>query len=281
MIGFVAGAVTLLVLTLGLLAWPLLRRTPGGTDVTSRQLTATVYRDKLAELDQDLAAGSLTPEDHAQSRNELQRRLLEDSSEEGGSEVAAASAPKAKGLLAGVITLVPLVAFGLYTFIGNPSAMLVDPNPHSKGVTSADVEKMIAGLAAKLEKEPDNHRGWAMLARSYKTLGRYDEAVKAYAHAGPLLDESPDLLVDYADAVASVAQGFNEQSQQLLEKALKLEPNHAQGLWMRGSASFDAGRFDRAIADWEKLLAQLPAESEEAQAMRGNIAEAKKRAGGK
>ena len=54
-----------------------------------------------------------------------------------------------------------------------------------------------------------------------------------------------------------------------------------QGLWMRGTAAFQAGRFDAAIADWEKLLSQLPAESEDAKAIQGNIAQAKKQAGGK
>ncbi|HMX10549.1 MAG TPA: c-type cytochrome biogenesis protein CcmI, partial [Burkholderiaceae bacterium] len=134
-------------------------------------------------------------------------------------------------------------------------------------------------LAAKLEKEPENHRGWAMLGRSYKMMGRFKEAAEAYARTGPMLDSSAELLVDYADAVAAAADGFNAQSLQLLDRALKLDPNNAQGLWMRGSAAFEAQHFDRAIADWEKLLTQLEPGSEDARTIAGNLAEARDKAG--
>ncbi len=279
--GFIAGALVLLAATLGLLAWPLLRRSRP-TGVSTRQLNATVYRDKLAELDQDLAAGSLSAADHAQSRAELQRRLLEDSADgDAGTAVDAPSLPKSKATLLSLATLLPLAAIGLYLAIGHPQALQPDDPHGGRQISKAEIDAMVAGLAAKLEKEPDNHRGWAMLGRSYKTMGRYQEAAQAYAKTGPMLQDSPDLLVDYADAVASAAQGFNAQALQLLEQALKLDPNHPQGLWMRGSAAFDAGHYDRAIADWEKLLALLPAESEDAKAMQGNIAEARKKVAGK
>lgn len=276
MTGFIVGALVLLTLTLCLLAWPLMRRSRGAT-VSSQQLTATVYRDKLAELDQDLAAGSLSSSDHAQSRAELQRRLIEDSAEPA-SVPAHSADPQAPRLFGVLSLLLPLAALGLYLFVGSPAALNIGPNPHPQGVSSTDIEKMVSGLAAKLEKEPDNVNGWAMLARSYKTLGRFEEASKAYARTGPLLDANPDLLVDYADSVAAAAKGFNEESRALVERALKIDPNHPLGLWMRGSASFDAGRFDRAIADWEKLLAQLPPDSEDVKAIQGNLAEARRRA---
>ncbi len=279
MTGFIVGALVLLTLTLCLLAWPLMRGARG-VSVSSRQLTATVYRDKLAELDQDLAAGSLSAADHEQSRAELQRRLIDDSAGADAVPVEPA-APKAKRLFVVLSLLLPMSALGLYLFVGAPAALNIGPNPHPQGVSSTDIEKMVSGLAAKLETEPDNVNGWAMLARSYKTLGRFEEASKAYARTGPLLASNPDLLVDYADSVAAAAKGFNEESLQLVERALKIDPNHPLGLWMRGSAFFDAGRYDRAIADWERLLAQLPPESEDVKAVQGNIVEAKRRAAGK
>ena len=289
MIGFIVGALLLLAATIGLLAWPLLRRsTPAG--VSTRQLTAAVYRNKLAELDQDLAAGSLSPADHELSRAELQRRLLEDSSAAEADAAAplatapatvAAALPRSKALLLSLATLLPLATVGLYLAIGKPEA-IQPADPHGgRQISRTEIDAMVAGLAAKLEKEPDNHRGWAMLGRSYKTMGRFQEAAQAYARTGPMLDNSADLLVDYADAVAAAHNGFNPQALQLLDKALKLDPNQLQGLWMRGTAAFQAGRFDAAIADWEKLLSQLPAESEDAKAIQGNIAQAKKQAGGK
>jgi cytochrome c-type biogenesis protein CcmH len=278
MIGFIAGAGLMLLAALGLLAWPLLRRaTPAS--VSTRQLTAAVYRDKLAELDQDLAAGSLAPADYEVSRAELQRRLLDDSSAVADAPATSApqDLPRSKALLLPLVVALPLVALALYVVLGSPAAL--EATAHPQRFSKADIEKMVTGLAAKLEKEPENHRGWAMLARSYKMMGRFKEAADAYARTGPMLDSSAELLVDYADAVAAAANGFNAQSLQLLDRALALDPNNAQGLWMHGSAAFEAQRFDRAIADWEKLLAQLEPGSEDARTIAGNLAEAREKAG--
>lgn len=304
MTAFVAAALLLLAVTLVVLAWPLLRRS-SSPEVSSRELTSTVYRDKLAELDQDLAAGSLSPADHEQSRNELQRRLLEDSASicapadsatgttqsatksatKGGAKNSASSAAdttagqeqRSKGLLLSLAATLPIAAIGLYMVIGTPAAL--EDNPHQQGFSNAEIEKMVGELAARLKAQPDDHRGWAMLGRSYKMMGRFNEAAQAYAMTGPMLDTSAELLVDYADSVAAAADGFNEQSLQLLDKALKLEPNNLQGLWMRGSASFEAGKYGPAIVDWEKLLAALPPESDDARTIQGNLAEAHRRAG--
>jgi len=283
MIGFIVGASLLLLATVGLLAWPLLRRiTPAS--VSTRQLTAAVYRDKLAELDQDLAAGSLAQADYDASRAELQRRLLEDSSAAADASAPAASEasaperlPRSKTLVVPLVALLPVAAIALYVVLGAPAAL--DGNAHPQRFSKSDIEKMVTELAAKLEKEPDNPRGWAMLGRSYKLMGRYKEAAQAYAKTGPMLDSSAELLVDYADAVAAAAEGFNEQALQLLDRALKLDPANPQGLWMRGSAAFEAKQFDRAIADWEKLAALMPPDSDDARTLAGNIAEAREKAG--
>lgn len=286
MTAFVAAALLLVAATLAVLAWPLLRRS-SLPEVTSRELTRTVYRDKLAELDQDLAAGSLSPADHEQSRNELQRRLLEDSASPPAAAHPTASAPTAsaagaqrsKGLLLSLAAVIPTAAIGLYLIVGTPAAL--EDNPHQQGFSNAEIEKMVSELATRLEAQPDDHRGWAMLGRSYKMMGRFTDAAKAYARTGPMLDSSAELLVDYADSVAAGANGFNEQALQLLDKALKLEPNNLQGLWMRGSAAFEAGQFNLAITDWEKLLAALPPESDDARTIQGNLDEAHRRAGSK
>ena len=44
--------------------------------------------------------------------------------------------------------------------------------------------------------------GWAMLGRSYINLEKYSEASNAYAKADELKKNDPDLLVEYAFAMA-------------------------------------------------------------------------------
>lgn len=268
MTGFLIGASVLLALTVGLLLWPLLRR-PASGDYSRQQLNAAIYRDQFAELDRDLASGALSAADYELAKAELQRRLLDDS----GAESPAASLVPSKKTAMVVATLLPIAALTLYIGIGKPDALY--GSAHQQRFAKEDIEQMVVGLAAKLENEPENYRGWAMLARSYKVMGRFSEAARAYERTGPMLDTSAELLVDYADSVAAAADGFNEKSLQLIDRALKIDPNNMQGLWMRGSAWFEAKKYDKAMVDWEKLLANLPAGSEDAETIRRNIAEAR------
>lgn len=135
---------------------------------------------------------------------------------------------------------------------------------------------MVAGLAAKLEKEPENLQGWTMLARSYRAMGRLPEAEKAFERAEKFIENDAQLLADYADVAAANARGdFRGKPMRLIEKALKVDPDNMQALWLAGSAAFAREDFARAIGHWERLVAQLPPDSEDAQMLRANIGEAR------
>lgn len=267
MMGFVIGATLLVAAALLFLLLPF-RRRPASADFSRKQLNAAIYRDELAELESDRAEGSLAQEDYEQARAELHRRLIEDSSED---PVAQAPAPTGRALPAALALALPIGAVLLYLMLGNPAAL--NPPPPAQEFTADDIERMVAGLAAKLEKEPENLQGWAMLARSYKAMGRFPEALRAYERTGALLDENADLLLDYADTLAMSAGGFDTKVKALIDKALKLDPGHPQGLWLRGTAAYDAKDYAKALADWEALLALLPPESANAPILQANIAE--------
>lgn len=270
---FFAGALLLSVVTLGALVWPLLRhgRRLASAEFSRKQLNAAIYRDQLAELERDRDEGALSQVDYEQAQTELQRRMLEDTAD---ADAQATPARIGRALPIGLAISLPIAATALYLVIGNPQA--INAPAHPQRFNMADIERMVSDMAAKLEKEPENFNGWAMLARSYKVMGRYPEAVRAYARTGPLLDSSADLLIDYADAQAAADGGFSPQVLALVDKALKLDPANAQGLWLRGSAAFEAKQFDQAIADWEVLLKALPEGSEDANAIAANLAEARK-----
>jgi cytochrome c-type biogenesis protein CcmH len=159
----------------------LLLRPVDGSGRSSEHVAAGIFRDQLAELDRDLAAGTLAKSDHAQARDELQQRLLQ----EVGTDAAAAPRPKATGLATRLIVVVlPLAATGLYGLLGAPEA-LWQPAPEAQAAMPPDVERMVAGLAARLERNPDDPKGWAMLARSYEVMGRHAQAQAAWARVGP------------------------------------------------------------------------------------------------
>jgi len=270
MTGFAIGATLMVIVVLLLLLLPFRRRPPASADFSRRQLNAAIYRDQFAELERDRAEGALAQDDYDVARGELQRRLLEDSGSTAEANVPAATSRTVPAALA---IALPLGAVLLYLLLGNPAALT--PPPPEQKFTSDDIERMVSGLAAKLEKEPDNLQGWAMLARSYKAMGRIPEALRAFERAIKLVETSPDLLVDYADALASSPAGFNAKVIALIDQALQLDPANAQALWLRGTAAFEAGKFEAAATDWQRLLALLEPGSEDARIVEANIAEAR------
>jgi len=275
MTAFLIGAALLVIVTIAILVRPLLRNA-ATDDYTQSQLNTAIYRDQMGELDRDRAENILSQEDYDQSRAELQRRMLDDVRED--TPRAAASSGKLVSVVLGSALLVSSAA--LYLIIGTPQAINPPPPPAQEQKFSLeDINRMVDGLAARLQTEPQNYEGWAMLARSYKMLGRYPEALAAYQRTGPLLDSNAQLLVDHADTLAAVERSFTPAVLDLINRALKLDPANPQGLWLRGTAAFEAKRYDQAISDWEKLLAIFPPGSQEAGVIRNNIAEARALAG--
>ena len=265
MIGFwIAGALTV-VLVLALLFRPFLLKS-AGVNVSRRQLNAAIYRDQLSRLDRDRAENTLAEADYEQARTELQRRVLDDTAE--ADAISTLKAPKRTMWAVGL--LVPIAAIGLYVLLGSPATL--KPNGPQHAAAAQDMDKLVVGLAQKLEKEPDNLQGWAMLARSYKMLGRNVEAEQAFVRAGAFLDNDAQLLAIYADLAATNANGdFAGKPTQLIEKALRVDPQNAMALWLAGTAAFRGGQFDSAIRIWERLIPQVEPDSDDSRMLQESI----------
>jgi len=238
---------------------------------SSEAVNAAVFRDQLRELDADLAAGTLAREHYDLAREEIQRRVLEDLSV--GRKAAAGGGNR---FAAYSVLAVPLAGFLVYLAVGNPAA--VDP----QDATQRQIEGMVERLAARLQNQPDDVEGWKMLGRSYGVLGRFPEAVDAYAKAATRAPRDADLLVDLADVLAMAnGQRLDGEPEQLVERALLLDPKNLKGLALSGTAAFARGDFARAASQWERMLPLVGADSEDARLLRNNIAEARAKAGGK
>jgi cytochrome c-type biogenesis protein CcmH len=262
---WIAGALAT-VLVLALLFRPFLLKS-SGSGISRRQLNAAIYRDQLARLERDRVDNMLAEADYAQARDELQRRVIEDTRDEDATVTA--RAPRKTMLAVGLA--LPAVALGLYVLLGNPGAVLEPSGPQHQ-VTPQDMERLVAGLAQKLEQDPSNLQGWAMLARSYKMLGRNMEAELAFERAGSYLDNDAQLLAVYADLAATNANGnFAGKPTQLIQKALKVDPENPMALWLAGTAAFRAQQYDAAIRIWERLMQQLEPDSEDATMLQESI----------
>ena len=277
---FLSAAALLLLVVLGLLLRPLLRRNAPSTIASRQALNTAIYRDQLTELERDRAAGSLSEVDYEQAREELQRRLLADASE--SDLLPSSSGPAWRSALALVLAL-PIAAAALYAWLGTPAALQpIQEQPQADHpVTQAQIEQMVAALAARLKQHPEDIKGWIMLARSYKALGRYDDAARAFAHIGDAMDSDPELLSEYADLLAVRAGGkLDGKPMELVNKALALDPNNTMALALAGTAAFGKKNYAEAVKYWERLQKILPPDSDDAKSIAAAVAEARTKEGG-
>jgi cytochrome c-type biogenesis protein CcmH len=273
MIGFLVVGALIVLLMLALLFHPFYWKR-AGTNVSRRQLNAEIYKDQLIRLERDRDEKMIGQDDYEQARSELQRRLIDDDSVAD----SAVTLKPPKMTLVGIGVVLPIMAVVLYLGLGNPATL--DPKGPQHKVDANELNGMLEGLAKKLANEPDNLQGWAMLARSYKAVGRNAEAEQAFGRAGTLLDSDAQMLADYADVIATNAGGnLAGRPTELIEKALKIDPNNGMSLWLAGTAAYQRSDFDKAIATWERLVQQLEPGSEDEKMLQNAIGEAYAKSG--
>ncbi|HJV94610.1 MAG TPA: c-type cytochrome biogenesis protein CcmI, partial [Albitalea sp.] len=268
--GFLFAAVALVGVTVLLLLRPW-RRSNVDEVATTRELNAGIYRDQLSELERDLSAGTIASADYEQARAELQRRLLDDTAL---TEVPTTHAARKHGTSMMLAIAVPLLATGLYAWLGTPAALQPGAAEPQHQVTAAEIDQMLNGLAARLAKNPDDPKGWVMLARSYRVLGRLPEAQNAFEHVGDGLNRDAVLLAEYADVLAANSGGNLEgKPLELVMTALKLDPDNGMALSLAATAAYKRRDFPTATLHWERLLKQLPPESDDAKWLVKTLAE--------
>lgn len=276
MTAFVIAALVMTALALLWLLPALLRHRPAPA-ADAAETNLAVLRDQVAELERDATNGLLSPHQLEAAREDLERRVLEDA------RVPAQTLRTGASKRAAVVLALalPLSSGLIYWALGNPDAMLwkeADGGGHA--VTSKDVEEMAARLAARLEANPNDGNGWALLGRSYMVMQRFDDASAAYARAAALITDDAGLLADYADALG-MQQGrrIDGRPLQVVEQALKIDPANWKALAMAGSAAFERKDYRKAIAYWEKLQSGVPPDSDFSRSVAANIQEARELGG--
>jgi cytochrome c-type biogenesis protein CcmH len=244
---------------------PSLVRPPKRTVVDRHEQNVAIARQRLAELHAARTNGSVSEDDYAASRAELEQSLaldlaqLDRTKSRHPADDDLRSGPSSVTLPILIAFAVPVVAGMLYLVVGEPGA-LSGTNPAQSSTATNDsqqpsVEIMIDQLKARLAENPDDVRGWSILARSSMQLQRYDEAAAAYERWNELEPGNATILVQYADALAMRSGGrLNGRPAELIDEALSIDPDQPQGLWLAGMAAERRGDFEQAMTHWTRLL---------------------------
>ena len=257
------AAAAMIAVALIFLLPPLLRR-PRSPEVGRDQVNVAIYRDRLEELERSLSSQEINSEQHAQAVQELERAMLADlDATQNDSEQPTQGDSPASTVAAIVIAAsLPAAALGLYFTLGTPEALSqrAETTTHPPTAESGQdgqapsVEDMVARLESRLQTDPQDAAGWYMLARSYTVMNRLPQAREAYRQAYQWEKENPDILVGYAQALAQLNDNrLQGQPAELLEAALRIDPNHRQALWLAGIAAYQGGDNRQALARWRSL----------------------------
>lgn len=264
--------VVAIVLLGGVLAMilPALMRPDGTVKTDASAEKREIFRQQFDEIEQDKINGVLDASQYDIAKSEMERRLLDEVGQAGVTEIKAIQPDRRLAII--LIVLLPLVSVLLYLKIGSPTSILIPAT--SSDVAAAqpqaghnamagDIEPLLNSLKSKLEKNPGDGTGWALLARSYVELRRHADAVSAYEKAVKAIPDDPQLLADYADALAVVnGHKLAGKPEELVNKALKLDPNHTKSLMLAATAAYDRKDYKQAIGFWERLQKNLPADSD-------------------
>ena len=250
--------------------WPLSRV---AVAPVSGQLDVDFYRQRLAEIDEDLARGLIRDSEAEAARTEAARRILALRPEVG----SVGDEPKSRRGPASVLALIaiPLVSLGLYGLWGNPDKpdMPFADRPAVPAVSNASG---MAGVMSKIETHlathPDDMQGWELIAPIYMATGQFDDAVKAYA---ALLRGTPPSAARFealGEALVAQADGVvTAEAVAVFAKALALDAGSRSARFYSALALEQDGRTDEAATTYLGLLSELEADSEAAQTVQGRL----------
>jgi len=277
----------LIVIALAFVLPPALQRSEENvvSDDERKHANIAVYRDQLSELEADRLNGIVAEDQYEADRDEIERRLLEDTATARSKKTTGAAPINARNTAYLLGIGLPLVAIVFYLKVGepnritNPAPVGAPPSAASEAPperTQAQIEENVAKLAKRLESNPNDAQGWTMLARSYSSMEKYPEAVNAYAKATDLNPKDADLLAEYA-FVTGMAGGRSLEGKptEIINRALKVDPENAKALQLAGSAAFQAKDYKKAIDYWQRVLKKVPPGSEVAETITARINEAK------
>lgn len=226
----------------------------------SRDHELEVYKDQLREIDRDRARGLIEDGEVEMARAEIGRKVIRLS--EGDNYGIATGSSHTLGRWVGAIAVLslPLVSWGLYAATGSPDypgqplQARLDRDPSQQSP-----EELIVRAEAHLAVNPEDARGWDVLAPIYLRLGRFDDAAGAFANAIRLDVPTTARLSGQGEALTAAANGrVTGEAQALFSQALDIEPGNIRGRYFTGLASAQAGDRQAAERVWRQMLSELP-----------------------
>ncbi|MGI9482362.1 MAG: c-type cytochrome biogenesis protein CcmI [Hyphomicrobiales bacterium] len=230
-----------------------------------------IYRDQLSEVERDVERGVVGSDEAEAARTEISRRLLAaDEAAQKAKTSATNPQPVAGMVIAGVVA----VSLAGYLTWGSPD---LPGQPRKERIQNAaanqNFQALIVQVEQQLEKNPEDARGWQVLAPAYMRVRRYADAADAFAKAVDLTPSpGADLLTAWGEASVLARSGLvTAEANSAFLRALSVDPKYPKARYFAGIAAAQDGRNEEAIKIWTELLADAPADAPWRQTVVGQI----------
>lgn len=229
---------------------------PNPTTLPTDDGELAVYRDQLAEIEAERAQGLLGGAEAEGARVELARRLIRRSEETQRLEAATHASSRMRQAALYAAAALPVIGIALYLAVGSPQ---LPGRPYASRlnapVEQATAADLVARVEAHLRANPEDGRGWDVLAPVYMRMGNFTQAAAAFQRATRLLGESPKRLAGFARASIMLQNGLvGEPARQAYEKLRALEPAQLEPqVWLAIAREQD-GDVTGAEAEYRRLL---------------------------
>jgi cytochrome c-type biogenesis protein CcmH len=235
--------------------WPLGRGARPKSDASE----AVVYKDQLTEIDRDLAAGLIGAPEAEAAHVEIGRRLLAAADHRREPPIASSIRLRRSAALIALVGL-PVLSVAFYLPLGSPQ---LGDFPLASRIRAPDasqpLDNLVAQVQAHLEKNPNDGRGWNVLAPVLVRLGRYDDAVLAYHNSITYNGDSADRRADLGEAMAGAAGGVvTSEAKAEFERAIALDADDVKARYFLGLAAEQDGRGTDAATIWRAMLEKAP-----------------------
>jgi cytochrome c-type biogenesis protein CcmH len=238
-----------------------------------------VFKDRLQELEQEVASGSLSQEVFAVLKTELEKNLLIDAGTESRS-LSSQSISTKQFILASCIAVVVVAgSLGLYAKVGSAPALEVALNMADDPFDGREptLQEAIDQLRKELELQPANPEGWYILASTLMGQQDYQGALEAYqntlAYLTPQDVQYATVMGQLAQSMFFVAGGMTPEVRDQVEKTLAAEPFEITALGILGIDAFERKAYRDAIGFWSKAL--INSDGDSAQSLRNGVERAR------
>ncbi|GAC1375810.1 MAG: hypothetical protein NVS3B3_13140 [Aquirhabdus sp.] len=274
---FMMSAIALTLLLSVVAIFPWLRRPKARVDLLD--LNVSVFRERLAELEEDYQKKLIDQEDYSDRKVDLERQLLA-AHDHGHSPILQNSLRRVPRVVIGLVFLwIPILAFSAYFFlagqkISNHQALLdfwgsQDQYSHAADdLLTGKIKELPVDVASHgfelfqaMQVNALNHpfdaKRWLNLSRFYISANDLDSALASLAHAYRLTPEDNNVAMMYAQMRFLSEQGkMSAVTQNIVSRILVLNPNHEGALLLMSMATYHNQQYDEAI-HWLQRLKQV------------------------